>query len=422
MTDLTFDQLLASVAGEHVAIRVRTSLQPAGGPDEKIFPATYGVPDNAVTKYAVDETRDAEGKVVQRDVLVDSVAAQAHHLSSALLDGLDAGELSFPDPYVDFTVDDDLVDLDRVTTLTASHRIADAVFRDSLLHGTLFRLTDEGREITEARPAAATGLYRYSPTALLFGMWDSTGPKGGLGSKFQRCIVSEIVGFDADLGVTVSSRIDPLQIEKKGATIYEASDPDEVWVLDPERARQEKGKPVPYGKGEGEKGRPSQINHGNVTPSIIDQAGGVRVGRIEQIAVLSLAGLRKLRFPIGTDGRPIERERRREAETAARTAIAALGVAALAYQVALDYDLRSRCLLVPTHEPHLELLGRTGGDPEEARLDRSVAASLLAQAAAHAAEQGLGWAEESLRLEPTPKLIELIKRSRAVTRDEVAEQ
>jgi CRISPR-associated protein Csb1 len=137
---------------------------------------------------------------------------------------------------------------------------------------------------------------------------------------------------------------------------------------------------------------------------------------------LSLAGLRKLRFPLGTDGRPIERERRRDAETAARTAIAALGVAALAYQVALDYDLRSRCLLVPTHEPRLELLGRTGGDPEEVRLDRSVAASLLTQAAANAAEQGLGWAEESLRLEPTPKLIELIKRSRAVTRDEVAEQ
>lgn len=422
MTELTFEQLLASVGGEHVAIRMRTLLQPAGGPDEKIFPATYGVPDNAATKYAVDETRDADGHVVRRDVLIDSVAGQAHHFSTALLDGLDAGELSFPDPYVDFTVDVELADLDRVTTLTASHRIADAVFRDSLLHGTLFRLTDEGREITEARPSAATGLYRHSPTALLFGMWDSTGPKGGLGSKFQRCIVSEIVGFDADLGVTVSSRIDPLQIEKRGATIYEAADPDEVWVLDPDQAKQEKGKPVPYGKGEGEKGRPSQINHGNVTPSVIDQAGGVRVERIEQIAVLSLAGLRKLRFPLGVDGRPVERAQRREAETAARTAIAALGVAALTYQLALDYDLRSRCLLVPTHEPHLELLGRTGGEPDEVRLDRAAAAALLQQAAAHAAELGLGWSEESLRLEPSPKLIELIKRSRAVTRDEGGEE
>ena len=83
----------------------------------------------------------------------------------------------------DFTVDDETSDLGRLTVLEAPHRIADAIFRDSLLNGTLFRLSDVGRAITDAHPRNVTALFRYSPTALLLGMWDSTGPKGGLGSK-----------------------------------------------------------------------------------------------------------------------------------------------------------------------------------------------------------------------------------------------
>ena len=101
-----------------------------------------------------------------------------------------------------------------MTVLEAPHRLADAIFRDSLLDGTLFRLSDAGRAVTEAQPQNATALFRYSPTGLLFGMWDSTGPKGGLGSKFQRAYVSEIIGLDAQIGKKVSSRLDPLQIEK----------------------------------------------------------------------------------------------------------------------------------------------------------------------------------------------------------------
>ena len=48
-------------------------------------------------------------------------------------------------------------------------------------------------------------------------MWDSTGPKGGIGSKFQRVYVSEIVGLDARIGKKVGSRLDPLQIEREAA-------------------------------------------------------------------------------------------------------------------------------------------------------------------------------------------------------------
>ena len=54
------------------------------------------------------------------------------------------------------------------------------------------------------------------PTALVFGMWDSTGPKGGL-SQFERAMVAEVVGIDAVYGVKTSSRIDPLGICSKPA-------------------------------------------------------------------------------------------------------------------------------------------------------------------------------------------------------------
>ena len=50
-----------------------------------------------------------------------------------------------------------------------------------------------GLRLAEAKPSDATALLEASPTALLFGAWHSTGEGGGLGAKFARCLVSEIV-------------------------------------------------------------------------------------------------------------------------------------------------------------------------------------------------------------------------------------
>src|SRR5690606_5661257 len=100
------------------------------------------------------------------------------------------------------------------------------------------------------------------------------------------------------------------------------------------------------------------------------------------------------------------------AETAARTALAALGVAAAAYGFEAGADLRSRCLLVPDAEPAFELVGRHGGPPRLFTADAAAAARLLGEAAAQAAEAGLGWPEDEVRLEPAPKLVELVRRSR----------
>lgn len=418
---VTLEGLRAAVAGGAVAIRSRVELKPAGGTGDKVFPPTYSVNDNRENKYA-SEKRVVDGEEVET-VLLDSVASQANRLETGLLDGWELGELSFPVAYVDFRDASGLGDLGRITVLEAPHRIADAIFRDSMLDGTLFRLSDIGMRITEASPRDATALYTYSPTALLFGIWDSTGPKGGLGAKFQRAITSEIVGFGATFGQKTSSRIDPLGIELDAGKVYKHADSDQDWTLDPNEAEKDaKGEPVLFRRGSGEKGdagRPSTINHGNVTPSIDPKAGGVTISTALQTTVLSLAALRRVRFVHDATGAPLD-DRRRDAEVAARTAIAALGIAAVLYQYEQDYDLRSRCLLLPTAPPRLELLRRDGSAAEPLEIDRDGAAALVSEAAVAAGQAGLGWHQPEIALTPAPKLVDLIRRSRKLVSAEPA--
>ena len=87
---------------------------------------------------------------------------------------------------------------------------------------TLRSAADAGRRFTEASQSNATPLFTLCSSSLVFGLWDSTSlnPKAGQGAKFQRAIVSEIVGVGVELGTRTSSRIDPAGIEK--TEIYEA--------------------------------------------------------------------------------------------------------------------------------------------------------------------------------------------------------
>ena len=413
MPKLTFERLHDALAGDSVALRSRITLQPAGGEGDKVFPPSYSVDGRAEHKYAVEERRT--GDKTSMTVLLDSVASQANRAEMALLEGWEQGELRFPVPYVDFFDDNGVTDYDKLTVLDVPHRVADAIFRDSLLEGTLFRLSHVGRAITDATPRNAMELFRYSPTSLLFGMWDSTGPKGGLGSKFQRAYVSEIVGIDVAVGRKVESRIDPLQIERVAPEykVFNSAEEAEVWTTDANEASMDtKGNPAFASRGSesGEAGQPSKINHGNIVPSIDTQAGGVTISKALQTTVISFAALRKLRFKgFG-----------RESETAARTAVAALGVAAIAYQYENDFDLRSRCLLIPTHPPRIEMLRRDGSAEEVVALDREAASDILSAASKYASDAGIGWEKDSIRLEPSPKLLELIRRSRKMMATELA--
>ena len=409
---ITYDELREAVTGDGVGVRSRTVLEPLGGRGDKIFPPTYGVDGNAETKYAV-ESRRVDGADVDA-VLLDSVASQANRFELALLEAVRAEELALPVVSVDFRDSENVRDLDLLSSLEAPHRIYDAILRDSLLDGRAFRLSDPGRAITEATTRSAAALFHYNPATLLFGGWDSTGPKGGRGSKFERAITSEVVAIGISRGVKTGSRLDPLGIELKAATVLESTD-EFGWTLDPEEAVKDGKNPKPVKGGSGTPGRPSQINHGNVTPSIVSDSGGVTADEIVATTVLSFVALRRLRFPVDHHGDAVEAPKRRELEGAARTALAALGLAATVLAFEDGFDLRSRCVLAPTGPQEFELLRRSGGEPTRFVLDRDDALALVAAASAAVGELGLPWMTDELLLQPADRLVDLIERSRRLT-------
>jgi CRISPR-associated protein Csb1 len=288
-----------------------------------------------------------------------------------------------------------------VTSLEAPHRIADAILRDSLLDGMAFRSSPLGRRLDNVDNRNATPLFELCPTALVFGLWDSTGPKGGLGAKFQRALVSEILGHEVQVGVRTSSRIDPLQIMKDSAKIYVAEDNALLrWTADENLAKKTKDKPTQFGK----KGKPSEVNHGNVTPSFKD--GGVVIQRAVQCTVISLPALRRLRFPLTPDSNPAP-----EIDRAARTALAALGLCGATLARHDGCDLRSRCQLVPTQPLSWELLDEPGAPPKVFQLNRQTAIRLLREAVDAARMAGLPWRQEKLSLTPSNALVELVRSS-----------
>jgi CRISPR-associated protein Csb1 len=215
MQNLSIEKLKKAVAGEYTAIRRITRLAALGA---KIFPPTYEGGAYA-TEDRVVRRGGGENDAVETvpTVLLDSVQSQANRMEIALLRAYDAGRLRMPMLAVDFGgagADPLLADVGRLTALEAPHRMCDAIFRDAVYQGKPFRTSGPGAKLNSAKPANATAVFELCPTALIFGFWDSTGPRGGLGAKVQRALVSEIVGYGVTSdGKRPSSRIDPLQIE-----------------------------------------------------------------------------------------------------------------------------------------------------------------------------------------------------------------
>ncbi|MBC7230277.1 MAG: type I-U CRISPR-associated protein Cas7 [Actinobacteria bacterium] len=416
--ELTYEGLRKAMEGKAYAFRAVVDLLPAGGSGDKVFPPTY-----QGSVYA-REKRIVDGEEVNC-VLLDSVQSQANRLELALLDwhrSVTSGERPFPLVQIDFTG----TEVDEVgvfTVLEAPHRIADAIFFASEIEEDGKRVpfrhprdkkksSKIGRLVDEASLADATGLFGLCPTALIFGMWDSHGARGGLGEKFQRVLTSEIIGVSAtDDNKRPTSRIDPL-IRVAGESLPININEDKTWAL-----------------AEGTTGRNSQklskVGLGNVTPSLIDKDtgaynhGGVSIRFARQIAVLSLPALRRLRFPTSTDG----------AEVAARTTLAALALAALSKQWEDGFSLRSRCDLVPKEEPKLTLI-YPGGE-EDFHLTFGRADEILRQAVRDAKEKGLPWPTGDddepwnkgiLTLKPNENLVKVVARSRELASEQKGEE
>jgi len=386
---MAYEVLQAAVGGNAAALRCVTQYQPAGGPGDKVFPPTY-----EGGKYAV-ETRVLDGGEVAECVLLDSVQSQANRMELALLEAHRGKRIGLPLLIARFD-QDVLLKKFAVTSLEAPHRAADAIFRDSLWNGVMFRKSEKGRLLDTADNRNATGLFGLCPTALLFGLWDSTGPRGGLGAKFQRAIVSEMVGISATPGVKTSSRIDPAQITLGAGPLYSRKGRSETapdWTLDSANGAKKLGKD----------GKPSEANHGNVTPGIT--SGGFTIARAQQTTVISLTALRRLRFPLNGAA-----ESDPQIDVAARTALAALGLAAAVLTRDESADLRSRCHLIATAEPEWDLVDKPGTEPKRFHLSGEAALELLNEAVAAAKKAGLPWDHE-IELKPSDDLVELVRRS-----------
>ncbi len=446
--ELTLEVIERAVAGNAAAFRSITKSQPSGGPGSKVFPPTYvgGV-------YAVEDRRI--GDAIVPCVLLDSVQSQANRMEEALLDAflptwremkVDAKAPKCDLPIVALHIENH----GWITSLTTPHRIHDAILRDSRLNDSSFRESNIGKEIVSARPHHATAFYKYCPTVLLFGTWDSTSGEGANAAKIPRAVVSEIIGVNIVPGVRTRSRIDPLGIRADSAKIYRRKGGG--WALQDEKggwigAEEEnieidaQKKHKLFGKG-----KPSDIVHGNVTPDIerfgdraeirkqhlnllpdilsgrnieahAIKAGGVTMEYAMHTWTLSLAQLRRLRFPI-KDNHDDERN------NAARTVLATLAIYALALQhESYGYCLRSRCDLVPESAPLLEQIGGSGspgpfmlGSADELR-------GMLDQAIKNAEDNcSLGWQREVILTQPLPQLLELVKRSDARGPEEESEE
>jgi CRISPR-associated protein Csb1 len=393
---LDFDTLKKAVSGHAAAIRCKTILQPAAGPGTKVFPPTHSGGVYATEQRRVpDEHKPGETHIVDC-VLLDSVQSQANRIEDALQQAIDDGKLAMPLIVVNFG--DAVADVQRVTSLQAPHRAADAILRDSLTDQKdekgkplPFRKSDIGRAITESSLANATGLFRYCPHALFLGIWDSTGPKGGLGAKFARALVSEIVGIDSVVGKKTASRIDPLQTR---AAVKVIKSNDGLWKL----ADSDKAKGAVS---------PSEVNHGNIPPDVSD--GSVTISHAEHTAVLSLPQLRRLRFPLNN---VLDDDAKKQAEidSAARTVLAALALVGLTLSLERGCDLRSRCLLFPEGPLSFELL-ETPGQPTPIMLDSKIAITIFDKAVEVATELGLPWETTPITLTPSPELIALVQKS-----------
>ena len=270
--ELTLENLKEAVRSA-AAFRLRLKLTGTGGDGDKIFPPTY-----AGGVYAVEDRRIG-GKVV-RCAVIDSVQSQANRMEEALLDAfLPAWRDLDPKAAVACDLPVLALRVDNhgwVNSLTAPHRVHDAILRDSEIEeertingktekvGVRFRDSTIGRKIVAARLHDAAALYEHCPTALIFGTWDSTAGEGLDAARIPRAVVSEIVGVDITAGVRTASRIDPLGIRAQSATVYQLKDDEDDWTLEEsEAARTDKREAKRFGKG-----KPSDINHGNVTPDM----------------------------------------------------------------------------------------------------------------------------------------------------------
>ena len=404
MTALSLDRLLGALhdvpRNDLAALRFAGRYEPAAGPEAKVFPPGYPTDARqALTGPYLIEKRYVDGEAVDT-VLLDSVASQANRIEDALLDAVTYERISLPLLIVSDTIHGRKIEL---TSLAMPHRCSDAYLQDSEEadgEKRRFDQTELGRQLRLAQLRDATVVYRHCPTALVFGTWDSHRGKPERSFRVPRSYSSELFGVSPLPGLRVGHRLDPLGM-LGGRVIVEPGGPENPrWQLATTQEETAEGgtddRPVdalPRGE---RQDKLSNVGHGN-SPLPFVATGGVAVTSIHRRAALSLAGLRRLRFPIDGKGDA-------DRDASGRAVLAALALLGdrLAFGAPADLSLRSGCDLVLMDE-QIDAIHR-GGEEEEIEASAEQCIDLLSQARAAATSLGLPWVDEPQRFRPTAYL------------------
>ncbi len=326
-------------------IRVLESLEPAGGMDFPVFPASYaGTGDNDPPVYdlsgvvygQVQETIRGKGKTtVQRQQIIsaercalDSPQSQANRMEEAFLEDSDLRSLV---PQATVTIPRSGEKKAEESVFRLPHRVAD--FR--------VRLSDKKDDAKAAISAFANGdalkLLKLMPTSVVFGFWDSRAEESQ--HKHARVLLSRIDAFD----------VVPCRRHALYSGPYSADEFAKA-VLDKPAA---------------DKSDQDKMAERGYTNAPTEGLGGVLVkGKIERLALISLTDIARLSCQDKDNKTDVAKT------DAARRYLFALAALAEAYPRSTgSHRLRSGCELL-TVSRKVELRGGDGTYAEEEALKK----------------------------------------------------
>ena len=371
-------------------IRIDAELQPLSGPGGPVKPAVYEGGVYQLDRRWASPT-DAEPILV---IVIDNVPAQANRLEDALWRNRDS--ISIPEFVLDFSEMYYLpAHLPRsLSSLKFPHRNADAYLRDAKLGNLDFVKTELGQAIFGATAQECGPLMSWFPQSLLYGFWQSHLGKKRHNTKHARAWVSEIIGWQP---ASTETKVRGLKGDPLNLNIDEAvtSNPDDRtrWAI----GGREK---VDGGKAD----KLSEIGHGQIPFMGSDAAAAaVSFHCVTQRATVSFAQLRRVSLGQGAP---------READSAARALLVALGLHAHQLAFGRAFALRSGADLRPTSTT-VTWLG-SGGDETCDLGGIESTRSLLDAARAHAESVGVpldGWGQPPMMLRPGDALAKVIASS-----------
>jgi CRISPR-associated protein Csb1 len=359
------ESLRSAIAAGDAVIRIHADLRPVSG--DKILPPTYAGAVHNMTPPREDGSSawcsvDSPASFANR---IEAVLVAAHPELAPLR--VQAGSR-------------------LISTLEMPHRAFDATLRESTLDGVKWEQTEIAKAISRASQRNADALLRFDPALLLLGGWDLTKlgkrAQATREAKYPAALSCEITATDVIPVERAGSRIDPLGIEGTQASLVEHED----GTLEPYSDAQHGNLPI---RGERDNDdyprrvKPSQVNLGNVAPSLNPKGVLVR-GAIALDGVIDLRRLARYQFE---NANAVE----------ARLLLALMGLYGVDTVVRRGLDLRRDCELLATN---LSVgLARFAAEPEALDLT-DVADALATQIAAmrkHIAEPVVLEANAALR-------------------------